>query len=161
MDDDTEKPYWGKLKQVDLTRLVTIIKDPVGAPRGEGFDMGRYDDLMGELHSTQFDTHDKNLPLWKLLLIPNGVQVMAIFVTHHAGCDGLSVLAFHDGLYSALNTPQFQYHDVTELIAMDFVDVPDMPLLPPMEEYLDCKPRPFTLIKILLEASSLTLLAEP
>jgi len=57
-------------------------------------------ELLDRTHNTWFNTDDKTLPLWNVL-VANHVHVL--FVFHHSIADGVGGTAFHGALLAALN----------------------------------------------------------
>ncbi|KAJ7227490.1 hypothetical protein GGX14DRAFT_630165 [Mycena pura] len=73
--------------------------------------------------SKRFDTHAE-LPLWRVEILKDGT---VIFAFHHGICDGLSGVAFHSSLLTALQ-------DVITVGGSVLVEVPDtLSLLPPIK----------------------------
>ncbi|KAJ7251456.1 alcohol acetyltransferase [Mycena rebaudengoi] len=113
----TSKTTFSRLRSIDLTRVVE-------------FSDGK--DLQAELQSQLtrgFDV-ESNLPLWRIAVLGDNT---VIFAFHHTVGDGLSSLAFHASLFQALQNPQTGGDSFT-------VQVPDIPLLLPIESITNVRP---------------------
>jgi Alcohol acetyltransferase len=92
--DGTHQAWKAKLKSIDLEKCVSFIDDYDDSDSG-------IRELLQKAHNTWFDTEDKTLPLWNVIVV-NKVHVL--FVFHHSVADGVGGTAFHKSLLAALNS---------------------------------------------------------
>ena len=112
-------PSWARLTQINLETIVRFTEAGSDSTTS----------IIEAAHRVPFEN---GLPLWRVIIIELGdvressfIEV-ALFI-HHALGDGQSGLAFHKDFQEALTTI-----DCTK--SKSVVDVPKLPLLPPLEE---------------------------
>ncbi|KAJ7459679.1 alcohol acetyltransferase [Mycena latifolia] len=116
-----------RLGTVDLSRVVEFSGNP-----------DLQDALEKQLSRTLEDTVG-DMPLWRLEVLADNTVIVAL---HHAIGDGLSTAAFHRLLIRALN-------QVNLPPSAPSVPVPDLPLLPPIEDATDVRPSLFLILSVL------------
>ncbi|KDQ61358.1 hypothetical protein JAAARDRAFT_66485 [Jaapia argillacea MUCL 33604] len=120
-------PAFSRLPSIDLSLVVQFVQEEHTLQQ-----------VAEDQLSKAFDTSSNVLPLWRLVVLPNG---LVFFAYHHAIGDGMSGLAFHRGLLAALNTP-FTFTSDT------IVQVPtNITLVPPLEHLTPTSPSPTKLFK--------------
>ncbi|KAI0738622.1 alcohol acetyltransferase-domain-containing protein [Daedaleopsis nitida] len=123
-------PTWIQLPSVDLNRIVTFYDDKTSADLPA---------LFSEILTRPFSDPD-DLPLWRLLVLRDG---MLVFAYDHCIGDGQSGFAFHHTLLEALNdisgrregegvpAPSGEHSGIVSALPQD------VPLSPPLEEAID------------------------
>ncbi|KAN0103245.1 Alcohol acetyltransferase [Hyaloscypha variabilis] len=91
---DSHQVWKARLKSIDLEKCVSFI---------DGYDDSESGlrRLLQKAHNTWFNTEDKTLPLWNLIVV-NHTHVL--FALHHSVADGIGGTAFHSALLAALNS---------------------------------------------------------
>ena len=115
-------PVWICLPTVDLNKVVSFIDK----------DSDELASVLEDFVSRPME-HPDDMPLWRLLVLRDG---MVVFAYDHAMGDGQSGRAFHLALHAALNTP----NDATEPHsgAVDLTTLPESTaLLPSLEKAMD------------------------
>ncbi|KAJ7771480.1 alcohol acetyltransferase [Mycena metata] len=90
----------------------------------------------------RFEDTRHDLPLWRLEVLPDNTLILAL---HHAIADGLSTAAFHCSLLRALRNSSSSSFSSS-------VVVPDLPLLPPIEDLTDTSLSLSTVFNTIYEA---------
>ncbi|KAJ6592866.1 alcohol acetyltransferase-domain-containing protein [Mycena capillaripes] len=126
--DDALDVAYLRLPSVDLTRVVEF---------SENCDL--QDALTKQVR--RFEDTQGDLPLWRLEVLPDNTVILAI---HHGIGDGMSSAAFHTSLLQALQKPALQTFSSS-------VVVPDIRLLPPIEDVTDVRPSLFAILGVLYQ----------
>ncbi|KAJ7167343.1 alcohol acetyltransferase [Mycena crocata] len=132
VDGEDSKPSFVRLETIELP-LVVQFSD--------------HDDLEGAIRqqlSRRFNTAAQ-LPLWRVEVLKDDTVILAF---HHGIGDGLSGVAFHQSLLTALQNTIIP--DDSTLVAV----LPSLSLLPPIETATNIRP---SLLKVLTEVFSLLL----
>ncbi|KAJ6557294.1 alcohol acetyltransferase [Mycena vulgaris] len=116
-----------RLQTVNLSRVVEFSGNHDLHDATEKQLSRRFEDTLGDM------------PLWRLEVLADNTVILAI---HHAVGDGLSSAAFHRSLISALN-------ETVLPPCSPSVHVPDLTLLPPIEEVTDIRPSLLKIISVL------------
>ena len=126
--DDTQEPYFVRLPQIDLDRVVSFHQRRTSTKADDG-----EPDPDHDLQILIEDQHNKGFSVpnayWRLCILSDSErdrQFTAIYVFHHALGDGGSGKAFHKGFLRALNSAG--EHETKALI-----ESPKIPLLPNIE----------------------------
>ncbi|KAJ7761109.1 alcohol acetyltransferase [Mycena metata] len=90
----------------------------------------------------RFDDTRHDLPLWRVQILPDNTVILAL---HHAIADGISTAAFHCALLRALQSASSSSFPSS-------VVVPDLPLLPAMDDLTDTSVSLWTVFSTLFEA---------
>lgn len=156
VDEDTPNPYFARLPFINLERSIFFaerVKPHQPVPGGEdSWEDEELDRILENQHNIDFSFEYGNLPFWRLIILQNpGVEkelpagqngvpeggnesnelneFTACFVFHHALCDGVSGLAFHNSLQNALDDSSSLHSSGECVIASN-----ENALLPPIEE---------------------------
>lgn len=169
VNEDTSNPYFGRLSSIDLRRSIFFATraqsyQPILSKEGNWEDE-ELDLILENQHNINFKLDYGSQPFWRLIILQNsGTEkklpsaqklvperkvplnesnnFTACFVFHHALCDGISGLIFHNTLQDAL--------DISASVVkepIDFIITPnDSSLLPSVEELhpLPINPEPPT-----------------
>ncbi|KIM94084.1 hypothetical protein OIDMADRAFT_172846 [Oidiodendron maius Zn] len=128
--EDTPDPYFAHLPSVNLQRSILFFKRsklyPPLSSRENSWEDEELDWILENQHNADFKLDYGNLPFWRLIILQNpgrekislagqnglsknedqlseSNEFTACFVFHHALCDGMSGLIFHNTLQDALN----------------------------------------------------------
>ncbi|KAA8643402.1 uncharacterized protein ATNIH1004_010171 [Aspergillus tanneri] len=127
--EDTKKPYFVRLPQIDLDQAVSFQDRTRGFP-GEDEEDQELEALLKAQHNTGFTPP---YPHWRLCILTdtaNKRQFTAAYTFHHAISDGGSGMAFHRAFLQALqNSASLASGEVKHIILP-----PEMPLLSSIEE---------------------------
>lgn len=130
LDEGTEKPYFARLKSIDLDQAVTFIQLSGSSEEAQQQEL---DQIISEYHSVRFQGLGQ-LPVWLVLVVEpekhdpvRGVDV--VFIFHHAIGDGAAGQAFHMALLKALDSPPAS----ESLQVPHIVTPPALPLLGSLE----------------------------
>ncbi|KAK9853453.1 uncharacterized protein MYU51_006575 [Penicillium brevicompactum] len=130
-DDHTQEPYFVRLPQVDLDRIVSIQDRKPGllATEANGEPAPDLDlqTLLATEHNTPFKAPDAFWRIRLLLDVEDECQFTVVFVFHHAIGDGTSGKAFHQTFLRALDS--IGDSEKTKSI----IQSPSNPLLPNIE----------------------------
>src|SRR5277367_1352068 len=122
INEASRAPSWTRLRQIDLRQVVTFTHD---------VDEAEIAAMIESAHQTSFGNLNSR-PLWRLVVLSppkGGDSILVGFFVHHAICDGRSGVAFHIDFLKALQSPVLLSKRFPSVI-----DVPKLPLLPPLEE---------------------------
>jgi hypothetical protein len=126
--DDTQRPYFVRLPQIDLDQVVTSHQRQTTSGTEDGEPVPDHDlqVLIEEQHNAGFSAPNA---YWRLCILSDGDserKFTAVYVFHHALGDGGSGKAFHQGFLRALNTAE-------ERETKALIQSPNLPLLPNIE----------------------------
>ncbi|CAG8375958.1 unnamed protein product [Penicillium salamii] len=130
-DDHTQEPYFVRLPQLDLDRIISMQDRKPGllATEANGEPAPDLDlqTLLATEHNTPFKAPDAFWRLRVLLDVEDECQFTVVFVFHHAIGDGTSGKAFHQTFLHALGSI------VDSEKTKSVIDSPSNPLLPNIE----------------------------
>ncbi|EAU32557.1 predicted protein [Aspergillus terreus NIH2624] len=127
--EDTNKPYWARLPEVDLGHAVQFRQRTVPISETDDHD-SELNEVLQEQHNTPYTAPH---PYWRLCVLTETTEsrrFTAVFVFHHALGDGTSGKVFHLTFLQALRAAA----SLAPGEAKQTIPSPDTPLLPSLEE---------------------------
>lgn len=146
VNDNTTYPSFVRLPKVDLRTVVRFVHQRNCEPS--------FESIVETEHRMPFSNLGES-PLWRVVVIVDeSINVDAAnkyitisFLFHHGVCDGKSGLAFHLELLDAFNTLQFKDDSFDPII-----DIPQLDMLPSLEEANKLAMSPFFIIREVFKA---------
>ncbi|KAJ7739559.1 alcohol acetyltransferase [Mycena metata] len=127
---DSVDVAFAQLATVDLSRVV------------EFSDSGDLQEALEKQLGRPFEDTRTDLPLWRVEILPNNTVLLAV---HHVIADGLSTVDFHRSLVQALQKTSLDP-------CSSSVRVPDLPLLPAVEDLTSVRVSMTTALSAIWEA---------
>jgi hypothetical protein len=134
---DTPAPHFVRLPFIDLDQVVTFIPIDERHEDTDAWPFRALERFLEQEHSRPFQYTTPLSPFWRLHILRRRsggppLQFTACFLFHHCLCDTKSALVFHEAVEAALNDGL----KGESTAASSIVRTPDLPLLPPVDEFL-------------------------
>lgn len=149
VDEDTPNPYFARLESIDLKQTVSFVRRNKYHPDSYTEEIRvdpELDELLELQHNTNFKSSYGTAPFWRLIILQDEskqktvtsddhhrkepISFTAIFIYHHALCDGVSGLdfqaSFREALDATITSPKLSSNAI--------ITTRQNALLPPIEE---------------------------